>query len=224
MAKTVPIAIVGMSCRLPGGANSPEQLWEMLHAGRSGHGPIPETRWNADAFYHGDPGARESVPFRTGHFLQGDDISAFDARFFRVAPRDANGMDPQQRLLLEATYEALENAGMTLDAVRGSDTAVVMAEFARDYDRMAQKDVPNVHKMHVLGYGDAILANRISYTMDLRGPSFTLDTGCVCLSHYMPLIGTLLTLFSRAAWWPSIRPARASGPASPVWPLRAGAS
>ena len=181
MTTPVPIAIVGMSCRLPGGANSPEELWQMLHDGRSGHSPIPTTRWNADAFYHADPGARESVPFRSGHFLSGD-IAAFDARFFRVSPRDANGMDPQQRLLLEATYEALENAGMPLGGLRGSDTAVVMAEFARDYDRMAQKDVQNVHKMHVLGYGDAILANRISYTLDLRGPSFTLDTGCVCLS------------------------------------------
>jgi acyl transferase domain-containing protein len=177
---TVPIAIIGMGCRLPGGANSPEQLWDMLYDGRSGHGPIPATRWNADAFYHADPGARESIPFRSGHFLR-DDIAAFDARFFRVPPRDANGMDPQQRLLLEVTYEALENAGIPLADLKGSDTAVIMAEFARDYDRMIQKDIPNVHKLHVLGCGDAILSNRISYMMDLRGPSFTLDTGCVSL-------------------------------------------
>ncbi|KAH7014276.1 uncharacterized protein B0I36DRAFT_397789 [Microdochium trichocladiopsis] len=177
MERPIPIAIIGMSCRLPGGANSPEQLWDMLYEGRSGHGPVPPTRWNADAFYHADPNARESVPFKHGYFLR-DDISAFDARFFRIPPRDANGMDPQQRLLLEVTYEALENAGMRLEDIRGSNTAVYIAEFARDYDRMMSKDVPNVHKLHVLGGGDAILANRISYLLDLKGSSFVLDTGC----------------------------------------------
>lgn len=178
MEKPTPIAIIGMSCRLPGGVNNPEQLWDMLYEGRSGHGPVPATRWNAEAFYHPDPNARESVPFKHGYFLQ-DDVSAFDARFFRIPPRDANGMDPQQRLLLEVTYEALENAGLRLEDVKGSDTAVYVAEFARDYDRMMSKDVPNVHKLHVLGAGDAILANRISYLLDLKGPSFVLDTGCV---------------------------------------------
>ena len=177
---TVPVAIIGMGCRLPGGANSPGELWNMLYEGRSGHVPIPASRWNADAFYHEDPNARESIPFRAAHFLQ-DDISAFDARFFRVPPREANGMDPQHRLLLEVTYEALENAGIPLPGLRGSDTAVHIANFTRDYDKMSQKDLPSVDKLHVLGAGDALFANRISYLMDLKGPSMTLDTGCVSL-------------------------------------------
>jgi acyl transferase domain-containing protein len=178
MSDITPIAIIGMGCRLPGGANSPEELWDMLYEGRSGHGPIPITRWNADAFYHPDPRAKESIPFRHGHFLHGD-VAAFDARFFGIPPSEAKGMDPQQRLLLEVSYEAIENAGIPLESLQGSQTGVFMAEFARDYDRMMQKDISQVHKLHVLGCGDAILANRISYLMDFKGPSFTLDTGCV---------------------------------------------
>src|ERR1041384_78247 len=100
MANTTSIAIIGMACRLPGGANSPEQLWEMLHQGRSGWGPVPRGRWNAEAFYHPDSYSKESLNFKTGYFLDGD-VSAFDARFFDIPPREANGMDPQQRLLLE---------------------------------------------------------------------------------------------------------------------------
>ncbi|KAH7032672.1 uncharacterized protein B0I36DRAFT_286783 [Microdochium trichocladiopsis] len=177
MERPVPIAIVGMACRLPGGASSPEKLWDLLEAGGSGHGPVPPTRWNAEAFYHPSSDARESLPFKSGYFLQ-EDISAFDARFFRVPPRDAHGMDPQQRVLLEVVYEALENAGMRLEDVRGSDTAVFVGEFNRDYDRMMSKDVQNAHKLHILGNGSALLANNISYYLDLKGPSFTLDTGC----------------------------------------------
>jgi acyl transferase domain-containing protein len=185
MSDITPIAIIGMGCRLPGGANSPEELWDMLYEGRSGHVPIPITRWNADAFYHPDPRAKESIPFRHGHFLDGD-VAAFDARFFGIPPSEAKGMDPQQRLLLEVSYEAIENAGIPLESLQGSDTGVFMAEFARDYDRMMQKDISQVHKLHVLGCGDAILANRISYFMDFKGPSFTLDTGCVSHARCPP--------------------------------------
>ncbi|KAL2132992.1 hypothetical protein VTI74DRAFT_3062 [Chaetomium olivicolor] len=177
MTVTTPIAVIGMSCRLPGGANSPEQLWDMLSEGRSAWGPVPRDRWNADAFYHPDPRAKESLVFRSGFFLD-HDIAAFDARFWSIPPREANGMDPQQRLLLESTYEALENAGIPLNSLRGSKTAVYIAEFPRDYDRMAYKDLPQLHRLHVTGKGDAILSNRISYILDLKGPSLTIDTGC----------------------------------------------
>ncbi|KAH6652982.1 putative polyketide synthase [Truncatella angustata] len=177
MSEIVPIAIIGLGCRLPGGANSPEQLWDMLYEGRSGQRPVPSTRWNAEAFYHPDQNAKESLNFRSGYFID-QDISAFDARFFGIPPREANGMDPQQRLLLETTYEALENAGISLSSLKGSDTAVYVAEFTRDYDRMANKDIPQLHLLHVTGKGDAILSNRISYLLDLKGPSLTIDTGC----------------------------------------------
>ncbi|KAL2751801.1 hypothetical protein ACRALDRAFT_1053174 [Sodiomyces alcalophilus JCM 7366] len=177
MSSPTPIAVIGMSCRLPGGANSPEELWDMLSKGRSAWGPVPPDRWNADAFYHPDTRAKESLVFRSGFFLD-QDIAAFDARFWSIPPREANGMDPQQRLLLESTYEALENAGIPLNSLKGSKTAVYVAEFPRDYDRMAYKDLPQLHRLHVTGKGDAILSNRISYLLDLKGPSLTIDTGC----------------------------------------------
>ena len=117
-----------------------------------------------------------------GNAVGGLDLpDGFDARFFRIPRREANGIDPQQRLVLELTVEALENAGIPLSSVAGSDTGVYMAELARDYDRMGHKDTPNVHKLHMFGAGEALLANRVSYLMDLQGPSITLDTGCVSL-------------------------------------------
>lgn len=178
MSNIVPIAIIGIGCRLPGDANNPQQLWDMLHEGRSGQVPIPADRWNAESFYHPDQNAKQSLNFKSGYFLK-HDPAAFDARFFGIPPREANGMDPQQRLLLETTYEALEHAGIPLERLKGSDTSVFVAEFTRDYDRMANKDLSQLHLLHVTGKGDAILSNRISYLFDLRGPSLTIDTGCV---------------------------------------------
>jgi acyl transferase domain-containing protein len=172
------IAVIGMACRLPGGADSPEALWSMLAEGRDGWGEVPKDRWNWKSFYHNDPETKEAMNFSHGYFLD-QDISAFDARFFGIPAAEATGVDPQQRLLLEITYEALENAGIPIENLRGSDTSVHMAMFARDYDRMGYKDGPQIHKAHILGSGDAILSNRISYIFDLKGSSNTLDTGCV---------------------------------------------
>lgn len=178
MEQPLPIAVIGMGCRLPGGVHSSEELWEMLAEGRSGWGKIPVDRWNTEAFYHPDQNAREALNFKSGYFLS-DDISEFDAKFFGIPAREANGMDPQQRLLLETTYEALENAGIPFHKLKGSKTAVYISVFSRDYDRMAFKDTQVLHKLHVTGKGEAILSNRISYFLDLRGPSMTIDTGCV---------------------------------------------
>lgn len=174
---TVPIAIIGMGCRLPGGAHSPEKLWEMLTEGRSGRCEIPDDRWNKDSFFHPDPEAKEAINSRHSYFLQ-QDIAAFDARFFGVHAPEAHTMDPQQRILLETTYEALENAGIPLQKIKGSDTSVFMGVYARDYDRMTFKDLSHVPKLHMIGTGEAIVSNRISYLFDLKGPSMTIDTGC----------------------------------------------
>ncbi|OBT81690.1 Type I Iterative Polyketide synthase (PKS) [Pseudogymnoascus sp. 03VT05] len=173
----VPIAIIGMGCRLPGGAHSPEKLWDMLSEGRSGRCVVPDDRWNAESFYHPEPEAKESINARHSYFLQ-QDIAAFDARFFGVHAPEAHTMDPQQRILLETTYEALENAGIPLQKIKGSDTSVFMGVYARDYDRMIFKDLSHVPKLHMIGTGEAIVSNRISYLFDLKGPSMTIDTGC----------------------------------------------
>ena len=178
MANPIPIAIIGIGCRLPGGANNLDQLWDMLAEGRSAWGEVPAERWNWKSFYHPHTSARESLNFKSGYFLP-QDIAAFDARFFGIPAREASGIDPQQRLLLETTFEAIENAGIPQESLRGSDTSVHMAVFGQDYDRMAYKDLQTLHKMHVTGKGLSILSNRISYVLDLKGPSMTIDTGCV---------------------------------------------
>lgn len=149
-----------------------------MYEHRNGHGPVPPSRWNADAFHHPDPNAPESIIFKSGHFLR-DDIAAFDARFFGITPGEAASMDPQQRLLLEVSCEAIESAGLTLNQLRGSATGVFMAQFCKDYATMMAKDLQQAHKLTLMGTGDALVANRISYHLDLRGPSMTLDTGCV---------------------------------------------
>ena len=186
MNNTAPIAVIGMGCRFAGGVGSPEELWDMLREGRSGWGEVPADRWNAEAFYNPDKDAKESVNYKSGYFLQ-QDISHFDAKFFNVLPYEAHSMDPQQRLLLEITYEALENAGIPIDTLRGSDTCVFVGMYTRDYDRMAYKDLAQMSKHHSTGTGEAVLSNRISYLFDLKGASMTIDTGCVWLFPSSPL-------------------------------------
>ncbi|KAF4332179.1 polyketide synthase [Fusarium beomiforme] len=171
------IAIIGMACRLPGGADSPESLWSLLTEGRDGRREVPKDRWDWKSFYNKNPDTRDATNFSHAYFLD-QDVSAFDARFFNIPGTDAASMDPQQRLLLEVTYEALENAGLPIENMRGSDTSVHMAMFARDYDRMGYRDLSQVSMSHIIGAGEAILANRISYVLDLKGSSNTLDTGC----------------------------------------------
>ena len=172
-----PIAIVGMSCRMPGGANDPEKLWSLICEGRSAWSDVPSDRFNWKSFYHPSSGRQGTTNHRGGHFLD-HDIATFDAAFFGISPSEANAIDPQQRIQLECAYEALENAGMPLESVRGSNTAVYVATFSRDYDRVTSKDNINLPRYHMTGVGDAIASNRISYLFDLKGPSITLDTGC----------------------------------------------
>ncbi|KAI0599931.1 hypothetical protein F4775DRAFT_591035 [Biscogniauxia sp. FL1348] len=177
MADRDPIVVVGMGCRLPGGVDSPEAFWKMLSKGRSGWGRIPPDRWNAHAFYHPHPEAKEALNSKHGYFLS-QDVSEFDTKFFKVPQYEAHTMDPQQRILLEVAYEALENAGIPLKNLEGSDTSVFVGVYARDYDRMGFKDLSNITKGHNSGVGEAILSNRISYLLDLKGASMTIDTGC----------------------------------------------
>ncbi|KPM37670.1 Lovastatin diketide synthase LovF [Neonectria ditissima] len=172
-----PIAIIGMACRLPGGSDNPNKLWDMLSEGRSGWREIPADRWNKDSFHHPDPEAKEAVNFKGLYFLD-QDINAFDARFFNIHPHEAHCLDPQQRILMETTYEALENAGQTIARLKGSDTSVHVGAYATDFERMGYKDMARTPKAHMIGTGIAILSNRISYVFDLKGPSSTVDTGC----------------------------------------------
>ncbi|WP_343709354.1 polyketide synthase, partial [Mycobacterium sp.] len=121
---TEPIAVVGIGCRLPGGADSPAEFWRMLQDGGSGIVAVPAERWDADAFFAEDHSVPGTIVSKKGGFLTSWRPDEFDAEFFGISPREAAAMDPQQRLLLEVTWEALENAGITAAMVRGSQTSV----------------------------------------------------------------------------------------------------
>ncbi|KAL5042782.1 hypothetical protein BDW71DRAFT_210911 [Aspergillus fruticulosus] len=172
-----PIAIVGLSCKLAGEASSAERLWEMLAAGRSSWRETPPSRFNLQGSYHPKAEKLSATNVRGGHFLQ-QDIALFDAPFFSFSAETAASLDPQLRLQLESVYEALENAGITLPEVAGSNTSVYAAVFSRDYRDGIVRDEEKLPRFLMTGIGDAMFSNRVSHFYDLRGPSFTVDTGC----------------------------------------------
>jgi phthiocerol/phenolphthiocerol synthesis type-I polyketide synthase A len=171
-----PIAVIGMGCRFPGGIHGPESLWQFLCEGRSAVGEVPPDRWK-----HFDDGSPEaaaalSETTRWGSFLA--DIDAFDAEFFEISPREAAKVDPQQRLLLEVAYEALEHAGLRADALRRTQTGVFAGACAGEYGYLASTELSRVDAWSGTGGALSIIANRVSYFLDLRGPSVTVDTAC----------------------------------------------
>ncbi|MFG2552103.1 type I polyketide synthase [Streptomyces sp. NPDC048581] len=162
-----PIAVVGLSCRLPG-ADGPETFWRLLREGRDAVTEMPEHRWepiSADA--------RSEI--RRGGFL--DAVEEFDAAFFGISPREAVVMDPQQRLLLEITWEALEDAGIVATSLDGSPTAVFVGTAREDYTSLLYRQGSAAITQHtVVGTHRGIIANRVSYALGLNGPSLTVDT------------------------------------------------
>ena len=173
----MPVAIVGVGCRFPGGAHDLEGLWQILKAGRNVWSDVPPERHVWTSFFHASRDSNVAHSHRGGHFLD-QDVAAFDANFFGISNTEAEAMDPQQRILLEVTYEALENAGIPLESIKGSKTSVYVATFTHDYENMMYKDTTTISKYGMTGVGQAIVSNRISYTFDFRGPCMTLDTGC----------------------------------------------
>ncbi|KAJ4858515.1 KR domain-containing protein [Trichoderma breve] len=171
------IAIVGLALRFPGDATSPQKLWDVLERKESQWSEFPKDRLNIDGYYHPSNQRLGSLSFRGGHFLK-DDISAFDAPFFSIPTEEANAVDPQQRILLEVSYEALENAGIRKEDIDGSDAAVYVGSFVKDYEYISLRDQNWGPKYAATGNGIAIMSNRISYFLNLHGPSMTVDTGC----------------------------------------------
>ncbi|KAL7947193.1 putative polyketide synthase [Trichoderma barbatum] len=171
------IVIVGLALRFPGDATSPQKLWDVLERKESQWSEFPRDRLNIDGYYHPSNQRLGSLSFRGGHFLK-DDISAFDAPFFSIPTEEANAVDPQQRMLLEVSYEALENAGIRREDIDGSDAAVYVGSFVKDYEYISLRDQNWGPKYAATGNGIAIMSNRISYSLNLHGPSMTVDTGC----------------------------------------------
>src|SRR5262249_25968325 len=129
-----PIAVVGIGCRLPGGARSPERLWDLLCEGRSGIREVPPERWDLDDYLDEDPTAKGKMSTRWGGFL--DEVDGFDAAFFGISPTEATQMDPQQRLVLELAWEALEDAGIDPLGLRGRSVGVFIGAMGSDYARL----------------------------------------------------------------------------------------
>lgn len=172
-----PIAIIGTACRFAGEANSPSKLWDLLREPRDVLSEIPETRFNADAFYHPDGQYHGHSNIRHSYLLS-EDPRTFDAQFFGIKQVEATSLDPQHRLLLEVVYEGLEAAGLTIEGLRGSNTAVYAGVMCQDYEYMSIRDSNALSTYSATGFAKSLLSNRISYFFDWHGPSMTLDTAC----------------------------------------------
>ncbi|WP_156754939.1 type I polyketide synthase [Actinokineospora pegani] len=166
-----PVAVVGVGVRLAKGVDSPEAFWDLLSTGRDGISEVPAGRWEQFA-----PAADLAGLPRLGGFL--DDVAGFDAAFFGITPREAEAMDPQQRLLLEVAWAALEDAGIAPAALKGSRTGVFVGLSAVEYGHLTMVDLPAIDAWSGTGAAASIAANRLSYLLDLRGPSLTVDTAC----------------------------------------------
>ncbi|RYP65674.1 hypothetical protein DL769_006253 [Monosporascus sp. CRB-8-3] len=173
-----PIAIVGFSFRLPQEALDERSFWDILQSRRSLMTPWPESRLDLDTYYDGNE-HRKPYMFsaRGGHFLKGD-VAAFDAPFFSITENEAIAMDPQHRLALETSYRALENAGISVESIRGSRTAVFANSFLDDYSTILTKDLDTIPRMAATGIASSIIPNRISWYFNLLGPSVHVDTAC----------------------------------------------
>jgi acyl transferase domain-containing protein/NADPH:quinone reductase-like Zn-dependent oxidoreductase/NADP-dependent 3-hydroxy acid dehydrogenase YdfG/acyl carrier protein len=175
MGTIEPIAIVGIGCRLPGGVRGPDTLWKLLAGSVDAITEIPEDRWDIAATYH-EKLRSGRMNTRWGGFL--DNIDRFDEQFFGVSPREAAASDPQHRLLLEVVYEAVEDAGLTLAALAGRCACVHVGITTSDYSVLQLGDRAGIDAYTNAGSSACIAANRISYVLDLRGPSLAVDTAC----------------------------------------------
>ncbi|MFN7984376.1 MAG: polyketide synthase, partial [Vicinamibacterales bacterium] len=176
-ARREPVAVIGLGCRFPGGANSPDEYWQLLVDGRDAIRNVPDDRWDREAYFDADPDAPGRMSVRTGGFL--DRLDTFEPAFFGIAPREAQTMDPQQRLLLEVAWEALEHAGVSPDSLAGTATGVFVGVCNSDhYQRVIAKGIDAIDAYLASGNANSVAAGRISYFLGLRGPALSIDTAC----------------------------------------------
>ncbi|XYH99051.1 type I polyketide synthase [Sorangium sp. So ce1128] len=177
-ARDAPIAIVGMGCRFPGGADDPASFWELVREGRDVITEVPASRWDASEYYDPDREAPGKMATRRGGFI--GDIDAFDAAFFGVSPPEARGMDPQQRLFLEVAWEALEHAGIAADALveRAVGVYVGICSSQHACNVFDASIIEQIDAHHGTGSTFAVTAGRLSHFLGVKGPSLSVDTAC----------------------------------------------
>lgn len=175
--KSEPIAIIGSACRFPGGSNTTSKLWELIKTPRDISQKIPSTRFNVDTFYHPEATHHGTTNAPKGYFLD-EDVANFDAAFFNMGPTECDSADPQQRLLMETVYDSLCAAGLPLEKLRGSPTAVFVGMMCDDWNAMVSRDWESMPTYAATGLARSIVSNRISYFFDWHGPSMTIDTAC----------------------------------------------
>ncbi|HEY0068878.1 MAG TPA: beta-ketoacyl synthase N-terminal-like domain-containing protein, partial [Chloroflexia bacterium] len=178
LLNTEPVAVVGMGCRFPGGADNPEAFWRLLRDGVDAITEVPPTRWSLDDLYDPNPDHPEKMYTRWGGFVE--PVGGFDPAFFGIAPREAASMDPQQRLLLEVSWEALENAGYAVSKLAGSPTGVFIGISTNDYTHFHLRTSGWLGIDAYTGTGNAhsVASGRLSYLFGLQGPSLAVDTAC----------------------------------------------
>ena len=178
-AETEAIAIIGMSCRFPGGASDPDAFWELLQSGIDATIEVPKQRWDIDNYYNSNPEIPGTMYVRRGSFLD-NKIDKFDANFFGLAPREVTSMDPQQRLLLEVSWEALENAAQAPDKLTGTRSGVFIGINNSDYGQRCinLEKVAELDAYLFTGNTLSVAAGRLSYNLGLRGPALAVDTAC----------------------------------------------
>ncbi|HEY7991453.1 MAG TPA: SDR family NAD(P)-dependent oxidoreductase [Stellaceae bacterium] len=170
-----PVAIIGAACRFPGASNL-EEYWSLLKSGADAIGTIPPDRWDVDFYYNPDQGRAARMYTKAGGFL--DRPYRFDAEFFGISPREAAQIDPQQRLVLELVWEALESAGIVPASIAGGEACVVMGVSNTDYSGLQREHSESNDPYVMSGSAGALVSNRVSYILDLHGPSYSLDTAC----------------------------------------------
>ncbi len=173
-----PIAVIGFACRTPGAGDNPETFWDILKEGRCTITEVPSYRWPVDQYYDANPDAPGKMRCRYGSFL--GRVEDFDCKLFGISPVEASYMDPQQRLLLELAWEALEDANMNMEALKGSATGVFIGQSGFDFaaQHMTMESLAEITPYVGTGCATSPAAGRISYTFDFKGPSYVVDTAC----------------------------------------------
>ncbi|KAI8249967.1 Polyketide synthase-nonribosomal peptide synthetase [Colletotrichum sp. SAR 10_77] len=173
-----PIAIIGAGCRFPGASDSPSKLWDLLKEPRPLAEEIPSDRFNAAAFYHPVGTRGGSTNVKEAYFITDHNVRHFDAQFFSFPPAEAEAIDPQHRHLLEVVYEALEESGLTIDGLHGSNTACFVGQMCNDYSALSSRDFDHIPKYSAPGIAPSNASSRLSYFFDWHGPTMTIDTAC----------------------------------------------